>query len=164
MIIDMPPRRKAGGFASRIKPIGRFVASTRFFSGFAVALLLATGYQSMSAKEPALCPIPLAAVATPEPEPEPLTGETMFVASEFADVQYGPTPRRSAPPKKLLVRFDTHRKCLQVRDQTSGVFIPDGCIVYGDTVRNKKRFDQQYARVGRDEVRWKAEESVARYR
>ena len=163
MIIDMPPRRKAGGFASRIKPLGGFVASARFISGFALGLLLAAGYQSMSAKEPVPCPIPLAAAPAPEPEPEPLTGETMLVAPEFAEVQYGPAPRRSAPPKKLLVRFDTHGKCLQVKDRATRVFIPDGCLVYGDTVRNKKRFDRQYARVGADEVRWKAEESASRF-
>lgn len=134
-----------------------FTLTPRFILGFAVGAVVVWGFTP----PPAVCP-PLVVQAAPKP-PEPVfEGETVLVAPEGAEIQYGPR-RKPAPAKKHLVRFDTHGRCVQVKDQTQGIFIPDGCIVYGDTVLNRKRFDRQYARVGADEVRWKAEESASRF-
>lgn len=145
-------------------PVRRFL---EMFLGFTLTprfiLGLATGAVAvwLFTPPPVVCP-PVVVQAPPKPPAPVFEGETVLVAPEDPEIQYGP-PRKRVSTKKLLVRFDTHGRCVQVKDQIHRIFIPDGCIVYGNTVRNRKRFDHQYARVGADEVRWKAEESASRF-
>ncbi len=132
-----------------------FTFTVRFVLGLAVGAVVMWGFTP----PPTVCP-PVVVQAPPKPPERVFEGETVLVAPEGADIQYGP-PRKQVPPKKHLVRFDTHRRCVQVKDQNQGIIIPYGCIVYGDKVLDRKQFDRQYARVGADEVRWKAEEAAS---